>query len=218
MAFDKLDMILGTCFAYQIFNCGTNSHRRNRNTNGRRNLRLGGALNPKSTVDPPIDEDLPLREDIRLLGRFLGETLREQEGEAAFNRIEHIRPAAVRFRRNGDLQARDQLEATLRSLSQDVTVWVARAFTYFSQLSNLAEDLHYNRRRRAHQLAGSPPRKAVCRLPWSGWLRLRRRSCGYFLLQLRNCKYSRLELTLSTQSATKYFSAGWHGTSITRKI
>jgi hypothetical protein len=60
MAFDKLDMILGTCFAYQIFNYGTNSHRRNRNTNGRRNLRLGGALNPKSTVDPPIDEDLPL--------------------------------------------------------------------------------------------------------------------------------------------------------------
>jgi hypothetical protein len=110
MAFDKLDMILGTCFAYQIFNYGTNSHRRNRNTNGRRNLRLGGALNPKLTVDPPIDEDLPLREDIRLLGRFLGETLREQEGEAAFNRIEHIRPAAVRFRRNGDLQARDQLE------------------------------------------------------------------------------------------------------------
>ena len=37
------------------------------------------------------------------------------------------------------------------------SVAVIRAFTYFSQLANIAEDLHHNRRRRAHQLAGSPP-------------------------------------------------------------
>jgi phosphoenolpyruvate carboxylase len=36
---------------------------------------------------------------------------------------------------------------------------VVRAFTYFSQLSNIAEDLHHNRRRRAYQLAGSPPQE-----------------------------------------------------------
>jgi phosphoenolpyruvate carboxylase len=94
-----------------------------------------------------------------LLGRLLGENLREQEGEEAFNRIEYIRQAAVRFRRDGDLQARDQLEATLRSLSHDAAVSVVRAFTYFSQLSNLAEDLHHNRRRRAYQLAGSRPQE-----------------------------------------------------------
>ena len=116
-------------------------------------------MNSSNQPDSVIEKDLPLREDIRLLGRLLGETLREQEGEEAFNRIEHIRQTAVRFRRDGDLQARVQLEATLRNLSHDATVSVVRAFTYFSQLSNLAEDLHHNRRRRAYQLAGSPPQE-----------------------------------------------------------
>jgi len=38
-----------------------------------------------------LDKDLPLKEDIRLLGRLLGATLREQEGEDIFKLIEHIR-------------------------------------------------------------------------------------------------------------------------------
>jgi phosphoenolpyruvate carboxylase len=114
-------------------------------------------MKPDKPVASAIDKDMPLREDIRLLGRLLGENLREQEGAEVFNRIEHIRQTAVRFRRNGDLQARDQLEANLRSLSNDATLSVIRAFTHFSQLSNLAEDLHHNRRHRHHQLAGSPP-------------------------------------------------------------
>jgi phosphoenolpyruvate carboxylase len=116
-------------------------------------------MNPDEPLASAIDKDMPLREDIRLLGRLLGENLREQEGAEVFNRIEHIRQTAVRFRRDGDLEARDQLEATLRSLSNEATVSVIRAFTYFSQLSNLAEDLHHNRRRRAHVLAGSPPQE-----------------------------------------------------------
>jgi phosphoenolpyruvate carboxylase len=36
---------------------------------------------------------------------------------------------------------------------------VVRAFSYFSHLVNIAEDVHQNRRRRAHALAGSPPRR-----------------------------------------------------------
>jgi phosphoenolpyruvate carboxylase len=109
------------------------------------------------TQDLSLDKDLPLREDIRLLGRLLGDTLREQEGEDTFQLIEQIRQTAIRFRRDGDQQARGELESLLDLLSPAATVAVIRAFTYFSQLANIAEDLHHNRRRRAHQLAGSPP-------------------------------------------------------------
>jgi phosphoenolpyruvate carboxylase len=58
------------------------------------------------TVDPAdnpesLDKDRPLREDIRLLGRLLGDTLREQEGAGVFNLVESVRQTAVRFRRDG---------------------------------------------------------------------------------------------------------------------
>ncbi|HXX12306.1 MAG TPA: phosphoenolpyruvate carboxylase [Burkholderiales bacterium] len=112
-----------------------------------------------STDGSPVigDKDLPLKEDIRLLGRLLGDTLREQEGEQSFDLIERIRQTAIRFRRDGDIQARTELGDILGGLSHAQTVSVTRAFTYFSQLSNIAEDLHHNRRRRAHQIAGSAP-------------------------------------------------------------
>src|SRR5262249_56172248 len=76
-----------------------------------------------------------------------------------FNLIESVRHTALRFRRDGDQQARAELETMLCGLSLDATVLVVRAFTYFSQLSNIAEDLHHIRRRRAYQLAESPPRE-----------------------------------------------------------
>src|SRR5574337_619132 len=52
------------------------------------------------------DKDLPLREDIRLLGRLLGDTVRDQLGEASFALVERIRQHSVRFRRDEDLAAR----------------------------------------------------------------------------------------------------------------
>ena len=110
------------------------------------------------------DKDLPLKDDIRLLGRILGDTLREQDGDQTFELIERIRQTAIRFRRDGDLQARRELETILAQLSPADTVSVVRAFTYFSQLSNIAEDLHRNRRRRAHQVAGSPPQQGSIEL------------------------------------------------------
>jgi phosphoenolpyruvate carboxylase len=47
-------------------------------------------------------KDLPFREDVRLLGRILGDTLREQEGEATFQLVENVRRSAVRFRKTQD--------------------------------------------------------------------------------------------------------------------
>ncbi|MDP2762434.1 MAG: phosphoenolpyruvate carboxylase [Sideroxyarcus sp.] len=104
-------------------------------------------------------KDAPLREDIRLLGRILGDTLREQEGSATFDLIESIRRAAVNFRKTQDERDGEKLEQMLDALSPEETLLVVRAYSYFSQLSNIAEDLHHNRRRRAHLKAGSRPQE-----------------------------------------------------------
>ncbi|HET9662639.1 MAG TPA: phosphoenolpyruvate carboxylase, partial [Burkholderiales bacterium] len=107
------------------------------------------------------DKDAPLREDIRLLGRLLGDTLQEQEGVGRFALVEDIRRTAVRYRREGDDAARAALEAILNALDHETSISVVRAFTFFSQLANIAEDLHHKRRRRAHQIAGSPPQEGT---------------------------------------------------------
>jgi phosphoenolpyruvate carboxylase len=105
------------------------------------------------------DKDAPLKEDIRLLGRILGDVLREQEGEAVFDVIETIRQTAVRFRREDDAEAGKELTTLLRKLTREQTISVVRAFSYFSHLANIAEDQHHIRRRRAHLLAGSMPQQ-----------------------------------------------------------
>ena len=110
-------------------------------------------------LETGLDKDLPLREDIRLLGRLLGDTLQEQVGSERFDLIENIRQTAVRFHRDRDPGAKRELEEILDGLDHDTAISVVRAFSFFSQLANIAEDLHHNRRRRAHEVAGSPPRK-----------------------------------------------------------
>jgi phosphoenolpyruvate carboxylase len=99
-------------------------------------------------------KDRPLVEDIRLLGRLLGDVIREQEGQAAFDLIEQIRQLSVAFRRDADAAADKTLKKLLKGLSDDQTVSVIRAFTYFSHLANLAEDRHHIRRRAIHEREG----------------------------------------------------------------
>jgi phosphoenolpyruvate carboxylase len=100
-------------------------------------------------------DDLALREDIRLLGRILGDTVREQEGTAIFDIVEAIRQTSIRFHRDEDLAARRELEAILNGLSIGETVRIVRAFSYFSHLANIAEDQHQLRQARADTLAGA---------------------------------------------------------------
>ena len=106
------------------------------------------------------DKDLPLKEDIRLLGRVLGDTVREQEGEETFQLIEQIRQSSVRFHRTQDSSAGDELKTILTGLSPGRAILVVRAFSYFSQLANLAEDQHHIRRSRAHRMGHSAPRSS----------------------------------------------------------
>jgi len=103
------------------------------------------------------DRDLPMREDIRLLGRILGETVSLQEGGAAFELVERIRQNSVRFRRDDDLAAKGELETILNGLSREQTSYVVRAFSHFSHLANIAEDQHNIRLQRSHAISGAPP-------------------------------------------------------------
>jgi len=107
------------------------------------------------------DKDRPLRDDIRLLGRILGDTVREQSGEAVFDIVENIRQNSVRFRRNEDVTARRDLETTLNGLPPKDALQIIRAFGFFSHLANIAEDQHHIRRTRAHALSASAPREGT---------------------------------------------------------
>ena len=118
------------------------------------------------------DNERPLVEDIRLLGRILGDVIREQEGVAAYELIEAVRKLSVTFRRDADAEADKALKKLLKGLSGDQTVSVIRAFTYFSHLANLAEDRHHIRRRTIHERAGDTQEGsievALSRLRWAG--------------------------------------------------
>ncbi len=118
------------------------------------------------------NNERPLVEDIRLLGRILGDVIRDQEGVAAYELIEQVRTLSVAFRRDADQEADKALKTLLKDLSGDQTVSVIRAFTYFSHLANLAEDRHHIRRRAIHERAGDTQEGsidvALARLRWAG--------------------------------------------------
>ena len=61
--------------------------------------------------DDNAAKDARLRDDIRLLGRILGDTVRDQEGAAVFDLVERIRQTSLRFHRDNDEPARREQEA-----------------------------------------------------------------------------------------------------------
>ena len=108
----------------------------------------------KSRAPRARDPEERLREDIRLLGRVLGDVLKRHEGAQLFDVIETIRQTATRFRREGNAADGRSLDQQLKRLSRDATISVVRAFSYFSHLANLAEDQHQVRTQRQMQRRG----------------------------------------------------------------
>ena len=107
-----------------------------------------------ATTKDAAEKNRPLVDDIRLLGRILGDVIHEQEGKAAFELVERIRQLSVAYRLKSDAQAGRALDRLLKNLSGDQTVSVIRAFSYFSHLANIAEDRHNVRRRDHHERRG----------------------------------------------------------------
>jgi phosphoenolpyruvate carboxylase len=96
----------------------------------------------------------PMREDIRLLGAILGDTVREQNGEAVFDLIERARVESFRVRRSEIDRA--ELAGLFDGIDVHQAIPVIRAFTHFALLANVAEDIHRERRRAVHVAAGEP--------------------------------------------------------------
>ncbi|MET0756777.1 MAG: phosphoenolpyruvate carboxylase [Mycobacterium sp.] len=97
----------------------------------------------------------PMREDIRLLGAILGDTVREQNGEAVFDLVERARVESFRVRRSEIDRA--ELASMFDGIDIHQAIPVIRAFTHFALLANVAEDIHRERRRAVHVAAGEPP-------------------------------------------------------------
>ncbi|MEN4825135.1 phosphoenolpyruvate carboxylase [Pseudomonas sp. P39-UII1] len=93
------------------------------------------------------DIDVRLREDVHVLGELLGDTIRQQHGEAFLQKIEAIRHSAKADRRS----AGEQLSSTLADLAEEDLLPVARAFNQFLNLANMAEQYQLIRRRDADQ-------------------------------------------------------------------
>ena len=103
-----------------------------------------------------------LREDVRLLGELLGETLRRHEGQAIFDLVERVRALAKKARGGSDADFAT-LTRVLEQMPVDEALPVARAFSHFLNLANIAEQHHRIRRRRDYQRdKTAPPQIGSC--------------------------------------------------------
>ena len=110
----------------------------------------------------PIDPHQSLREDVRLLGELLGDTIRTQSGDALFHTVERVRALAKSARAGHDTNFRI-LSDELSRMSPDEALPIARSFAQFLHLANIAEQHHRVRRRRAYQRDPSAaPQRGSC--------------------------------------------------------
>jgi phosphoenolpyruvate carboxylase len=108
------------------------------------------------------DPHKPLRDDVRLLGDLLGQTLRTLEGDDLFQTVEQVR-ALAKGAHAGHAGDFESLAAALSKLPVDAALPVARAFTHFLHLANIAEQHHRIRRRREYQRDhAAPPQRGSC--------------------------------------------------------
>ena len=99
-----------------------------------------------------------MREDIRLLGAILGDTVREQNGDDVFDLVERARVGSFQVRRSEIDRA--ELASLFDGIDAKKAIPVIRAFTHFALLANVAEDIHRERRRALHVAAGEPPQRS----------------------------------------------------------
>lgn len=114
------------------------------------------------------DKDKALRKDVRTLGGMVGELLREQCGEAFYERVETTRRKAI-SRREGETSSTELAEAVSGMNAVEAQNFI-RAFSTYFQLVNTAEKVHRIRRRReymrendAHQPHGVYDMLAQCK-------------------------------------------------------
>ena len=123
------------------------------------------------TSADPERNGAPLRRDVRSLGYLLGDVIRSQAGQRAYETEEHFRQLAIRHREleeerwaeGADPTAAPDLQAQalerIAGMSLPETFHLVKAFSIYFELTNLAETNHRKRRRRAERLAAAAPPK-----------------------------------------------------------
>ncbi|HEX4007724.1 MAG TPA: phosphoenolpyruvate carboxylase [Acidobacteriaceae bacterium] len=126
-------------------------------------------------------KDAPLRRDVRSLGQLLGRVLREQAGEALYQKVEELRQPAIRRREaqsKGRIrEAEDLMQMAVlavNSLPVDQAYRLSRAFAFYFELINLAETNHRKRRRLSLQISGDVEHRDAQRGELRGTLRAMR--------------------------------------------
>ncbi len=115
------------------------------------------------------DPHKPLRDDVRLLGDLFGDTLRTFEGEALFQLVEEVRGLAKRAHADDDHAFRE-LADRLSELPMTSAVPIARAFSQFLTLANIAEQHHRVRRRREYARdPANRPQSGSCAEAFARW-------------------------------------------------
>ncbi|MEY4922851.1 MAG: hypothetical protein RLY17_1568, partial [Pseudomonadota bacterium] len=82
-----------------------------------------------------------MRSNVSMLGKLLGDTIKEALGEHILDQVETIRKLS-KSSRAGNEASRQELLSTLQNLSNDELLPVARAFSQFLNLTNTAEQYH----------------------------------------------------------------------------
>src|SRR5829696_7657760 len=107
-------------------------------------------------------KDEPLRRDINLLGRVLGQVLIEQEGEGLFDAEEEVRLLCKRLRFDYDPELDERLRRKIEGMDGEQLQRIVRAFSVYFQLVNIAERYHRVRRRRQYESSpNNPPQRAT---------------------------------------------------------
>ncbi|WP_298716782.1 phosphoenolpyruvate carboxylase [uncultured Oceanisphaera sp.] len=102
-----------------------------------------------------MDNHAALRANVGLLGQLLGDTIKDHHGQAFLDKIETIRQLAKSARQGND-EDQQQLLDTLKNLSDHELLPVARAFSQFLNLANVAEQFHTISREYQHNAGPSP--------------------------------------------------------------
>jgi len=117
---------------------------------------MPSSLTATNRADARHAMDPALRRDVRFLTSLLGHTILEQEGPRLFRLIERIRRQTTAIRQSPSSSKISRLRRTIRGLSVPEAMQIARAFTIYFQLVNLAEEQQRIRRLRAYEQQPTP--------------------------------------------------------------
>ena len=98
----------------------------------------------------------PMRDDVRLLGRLLGDVLRDAGGQDLLDDVEKLRHAVIDARRHPETGSLDDIAAMVAAWPLDRAEQVASAFTVYFHLANLAEEHQRIRSLRGRDTGGHP--------------------------------------------------------------